>query len=187
MSRNVGTRADSIPVRHPRRRPYCAKDNAQACRHRRDKAKLRRENAPPCHDRRRLHTPCCRSAPLHHCCGVMLPVAASTTIVPVICGCKEQKYLKAPGVVNVIENVPSESSTFDRKLFGDTTVCGMSSSFVHVTVVPALTLSSCGPKVKFPILTAVASAAQTGVAARRRKAATPATAMLMRDFVLDMF
>src|SRR5262249_55784584 len=63
----------------------------------------------------------------------------------------------------------------------------MSSSFVRVTVVPALTLSSCGPKVKFPILTAVASAAQTGVAARRRKAATPATAMLMRDFVLDMF
>jgi hypothetical protein len=28
-----------------------------------------------------------------HCGGAMLPVAASTTIVPVICGCREQKYL----------------------------------------------------------------------------------------------
>src|SRR5262249_61153427 len=153
----------------------------------RDKAKRRRESAPPCHDRRRLHTPCCRPAPLHHCFGAMLPVAASTTIVPVICGCKEQKYLNAPGVVNVNEKLPSVSSAFDRKLLGDTTVCGMSSSFVHVTVVPALTLSSCGPKVKFPILTAVASAAQTGVAAERTKVAINATTKFFSNFVLIMF
>jgi hypothetical protein len=56
-----------------------------------------------------------------------------------------------------------------------------------VTVVPAFTFSSCGPKVKFPILTAIASAAQTGVAARRRKAVMPATTKFISDFLLDMF
>ena len=80
-----------------------------------------------------------------------------------------------PGVVNVNEYVPSVSSTFERKLLGDTTVCGMSSSLVQVMVVPALIFTSCGPKVKFPILIAAASAAQTGVAAKRRKTATAAT------------
>src|SRR6185437_8200716 len=157
MSRNAGMHADSIPARHPRRRPYCAKDSAQACKHRRDKAKQRRESAPPCHDRRRPHTPCCCPAPTHHCCGVMLPVAACTTIVPVMCGCKEQKYLYVPGVVNVNENLSSESSGFDRTFGIDTTVCGMSSSLTQVTVVPAFTVICCGLKVKLPILTGTSS------------------------------
>ena len=33
-----------------------------------------------------------------HC---VAPVAASTTIVPVMCGCSEQKYSYVPGVVKV--------------------------------------------------------------------------------------
>ena len=119
--------------------------------------------------------------------GVALPVAVSTTIVPVMCGCKEQKYLYVPGVVNVNAYVPSVSSSLDRKLLGDTTVCGMSSSLVHATVVPAFTLNSSGPKVKFPILTAAASSAQTGVATESKKAATPATTTFISNFVLDMF
>jgi hypothetical protein len=58
----------------------------------------------------------------------------------------------------------------------------MSSSLVQVTVVPAFTFNSCGPKVKFPILTAVASAAKAGAPAKRRMATTPAT----RHFVIDL-
>src|SRR6185369_6277047 len=100
------------------------------------------------------------------CCGAVLPVCASTITVPVMCGCSEQKYLYVPGVVNVKENLPSVSMTLERKLLADTTVCGMSSSLVQVTVVPALTFSSCGPKVKLPILTATSSA-DAGAAAWR--------------------
>src|SRR5262249_2856459 len=74
----------------------------------------------------------------------------------------------------------------ERKLLGDTTMCGMSSSLVQVTVVPAFTVNSCGPNVKFAILT-VASAAQTGVAARSRKAATPAKTTFISDLLFDMF
>ena len=84
------------------------------------------------------------------------------------------------------EYVPSVSSTLDRKLLGDTTVCGMSSSLVQVIVVPAFTFNSCGPKVKFPILIA-ASAAQTGVAPKRRRAAAPAATKFFSDFVLIKF
>jgi hypothetical protein len=114
---------------------------------------------------------------------VALPVAVSTTIVPVMCGCKEQKYLYVPGVVNVNAYVPSVSSSLDRKLLGDITVCGMSSSLVQVTVVPAFTFNSCGPKVKFPILT-VTSEATAGVAAERRMATTPATRHFVSDLIL---
>ena len=57
---------------------------------------------------------------------------------------------------------------------------------VQVTVVPAFTVNSCGPNMKFPILTA-ASAAQTGVAARSRNAATPAKTTFISDFLFDMF
>jgi hypothetical protein len=64
---------------------------------------------------------------LHH--GVApAPVAASTTMVPVICGCKEQKYSYVPGVVNVNVNLSSVSSGLDLNcLVVDVTVCGMSS------------------------------------------------------------
>src|ERR1044072_1083175 len=128
--------ADSISEPHPLLSPYFEKNKLSAGKQIGDKAMPEREIAPPSHDRRRPRTPCCCSAPSHHCCGVMLPVAASTTIVPVICGCKEQKYLYVPGVVNVNENLSSLSSGFDLKLLGDTTVCGISSWLVHVTVVP---------------------------------------------------
>ncbi|HMJ49619.1 MAG TPA: hypothetical protein VK440_03495, partial [Burkholderiales bacterium] len=53
---------------------------------------------------------------------------------------------------------------------------------VQVTVVPAFTFSSCGPKEKFPILTAVVSAATAGVVAKRKMATTPVT----RHFVIDL-
>src|SRR5215470_2344966 len=183
MSQNVGTHADIIPAQHPPHPPCCVGDSAQACRRHRDKAARRNGNVPPCHDRRLLRTPCRWSAPLRHFGGgTLLPVAASTTIVPVMCGCKEQKYLYVPGVVNVNENLSSLSSGFDLKLLGDTTVCGISSTLVHVTVVPDFTFTSCGPKVKLSILTATSSA-QVGVAAKTSNATTPAMTLLISDFV----
>ena len=72
----------------------------------------------------------------------MLPVAASTKIVPVMCGCNEQKYLYVPGVVNVNENLSSLSRVLDLKLLGETIVCGMSSSLTQTTVVPDFTFNS---------------------------------------------
>ena len=46
-----------------------------------------------------------------------------------------------------MENFSSVSSTFDlNSLSVLTTVCGMSSRFVQVTVVPAVTVTSAGPK-----------------------------------------
>src|SRR4249920_2740300 len=70
----------------------------------------------------------------------------------------EQKYGKVPGVLKVKENCSSVSSTLDlNTLSGLTTVCGISSRFVHRTVVPALTVSSAGPNVKLSILTSIVS------------------------------
>jgi hypothetical protein len=40
---------------------------------------------------------------------------ASTTIAPIMCGCKEQKYSYVPGVVNVNENLSFVSNAFDLK------------------------------------------------------------------------
>src|SRR5260370_23966269 len=77
-----------------------------------------------------------------------------TTTLPVIFGCTEQKYPYVPGFVNVNENFSSVSSTFDLNTLSSlTTVCGMSSRFVHVTVVPAATVSVAGPKLKLSIFT----------------------------------
>src|SRR5262252_3309647 len=186
MSRNDGTHVDNIPVPHPPRPPCSARDSGQACKRRRDKAALRTGNVPPCHDRRLLRTPCRWSAPLLHFGGVaLLPVAASTTIVPVMCGCKEQKYWYVPGVVNVNENLSSLSKAFDLKAnVDDVTVCGMSSSLVQMTVVPDFTFNSCGPKVKFPIFTEISSA-PAGDAARSNTA-TPAKTALASDLILVM-
>src|SRR5215467_9321405 len=184
MSQNVGTHADSIPAQHPPHPPCCVGDSAQACRRHRDKAARRNGNVPPCHDRRLLRTPCRWSAPLRHFGGgTLLPVAASTTIVPVMCGCKEQKYWYVPGVVNVNENLSSLSRAFDlNAMVVDVTVCGMSSSLVQITVVPDFTFKSFGPKVKFPIFTAASSAA-AGVPVKRNKAATPAKTVLVSAFI----
>ena len=58
-----------------------------------------------------------------------------------------------------MENFSSVSSTFDlNSLSVLTTVCGMSSWFVQVIVVPTLTVTSAGPKVKLSILTSVGGA-----------------------------
>src|SRR4029453_7337018 len=66
-----------------------------------------------------------------------------------MCGCKEQKYSYVPGVVNVNENLSSVSSAFDLKnLPLETTVWGVSSSLIHVTVVPAFTAVRCGANAK---------------------------------------
>src|SRR5882757_5007134 len=77
-----------------------------------------------------------------------------TTTLPVILGWTEQKYGYVPGLVKVKENFSSVSSTLDLKTLSSlTTVCGMSSRLVHVTVVPTATVSVDGPKLKLSILT----------------------------------
>src|SRR5437660_5264823 len=84
---------------------------------------------------------------IKHHCAALLPVAASTTMAPVMYGCTEQKYWYAPGVVKVNENLSPVSSAFDLKSFVlEATVCGTSSSLIQVTVVPAFTATRCGMK-----------------------------------------
>jgi len=57
--------------------------------------------------------------------------------LPVISGWMEQKYAYIPALLKVYENLPSVSSTLDLNTPSLlTTVCGMSSPFVQVTVVP---------------------------------------------------
>src|SRR5260221_12306326 len=122
MFRNAGMHANNILARRLPHRSRFAIDSGRGCRRRQDKAAPRHGRAPSCHDRRVLRTPCFPFAPLRHHCGATLPVAASTTIVPVMCGCKEQKYLLVPGVVNVNENLSSLSTAFDLRLLRETTV-----------------------------------------------------------------
>jgi hypothetical protein len=87
-------------------------------------------------------------------CPAALPVAASTRIVPVMWGWSEQKYSYVPGVLNVNENLSSVSSALLlNSLVLEATVCGMSSSLIQVTVVPAFTVTRCGAKVKLSIFT----------------------------------
>ena len=63
------------------------------------------------------------------------------------------------------ENVSPVSITRDLKApFVLTTVCGMSSRFFEVTVVPAGTEMDCGPKLKLSIFTLLAHAASCVVA-----------------------
>src|SRR4029450_4261882 len=98
-----------------------------------------------------------------HYCAALLPVAASTRIAPVMCGCKEQKYSYVPGVVNANENLSFVSSAFDLKsLLLEAIVCGTSSSLVQVTVVPAFTVMRCGRKANWSMSTSV-SAASAGL------------------------
>src|SRR5437660_8935670 len=71
----------------------------------------------------------------------------------------EQKYGYVPGLVKVKENFSSVSSTLDLKTLSSlTTVCGMSSRLVHVTMVPTATVSVVGPKLKLSILTSALDA-----------------------------
>src|SRR4051812_21737711 len=79
---------------------------------------------------------------------------AFTMTEPVMCGWIEQKYPNCPGLANVNENFSPVSSTFDLKTPSfETTVWGMSSPLVHVTVVPGFTVTVAWLKVKFPIWT----------------------------------
>ena len=82
--------------------------------------------------------------------------------------------------MNVNENLSSVSSVFDLKsLLLEATVCGMSSSLIQVTVVPAFTVMRCGAKVKLSIFTCVsaacAEAAGKANAAERTAAASAVT------------
>src|ERR1700730_2988477 len=70
----------------------------------------------------------------------------------------EQKYSYVPGLLKVNENFSSVSSTLDLNVLSVlTAVCGISSRFVQVTVVPTGTFNSAGPKLKLSIFTSVAS------------------------------
>jgi hypothetical protein len=61
------------------------------------------------------------------------------------------------------EPVAGIKRAFDLKsLLLEATVCGVSSSLSHLTVVPIFTVNCCGAKVKLSIFT-VASAARAGV------------------------
>src|SRR5271154_668002 len=72
----------------------------------------------------------------------------------------EQKYGYVPGLVKTNENLSSVSSALDLNTPSVlTTVCGISSRFVHVTVVPAGTVSAAGPKLKLSIFTSAVAAA----------------------------
>src|ERR1700746_2153757 len=73
----------------------------------------------------------------------------------------EQKYGYVPALLKVKENFSSVSSTLDLNVFGSsvlTTVCGISSRLIQVTVVPTGTVSVAGPKLKLSIFTSVVSA-----------------------------
>src|SRR5215469_9089870 len=68
----------------------------------------------------------------------------------------EQKYEYVPAFVKVNENLSSVSSALDLNTLGSselTTVCGISSRLIHVTVVPAATVKVAGKKLKLSILT----------------------------------
>jgi hypothetical protein len=63
-----------------------------------------------------------------------------------------QKYSYVPAVVKVNAYVSSVSRALDLKTrVLEATVCGMSSRFRQITVVPALTVNRCGAKVKLSI------------------------------------
>src|SRR4029077_18561421 len=123
----------------------------------------------------------------HHC-AALLPVVVSTTTVPVMYGCSEQKYSYMPGWVNVNEKLPSVSSTFDlNSLLEDATVCGVSSALSHATVVPAFTVMRAGEKAKLSISTLLpgAGAEITGklIAAATRMPAANGTARQLMSLI----
>src|SRR5258708_32667285 len=79
----------------------------------------------------------------------------------------EQKYGYVPALVNVNENFSSVSSTSDLSTLSVlTTVWGISSRFVQVTVVPTGTVKVAGPKLKFSTFTS--AVADCGIFAELR-------------------
>src|ERR1700688_485707 len=108
----------------------------------------------------------------------------------------EQKYSYVPGLLKVNENFSSVSSTLDLNVLSVlTAVCGISSRFVQVTIVPTETFSSAGPKLKLSIFTSVVSgfccvaAGQLPAPARRPANATPSVVAYKTavDTILLMF
>src|SRR5271168_2736585 len=99
--------------------------------------------------------------------------AHCTTTFPVIFGWIEQKYSYVPAFANVYVNFSSVSSTLDLNTPSVlTTVWGISSRFVHVTVVPTGIVNASGPNLKLSIFTSITAAgvaaegiAATGIAA----------------------
>src|ERR1700739_3793664 len=80
--------------------------------------------------------------------------------LPTMYGWIVQIYEYSPGVVKAREKVPSVSSAGDAKVPPLPPIrCGLSSSFFHVTVVPAVTVRAGGKNLKFSILTVAALAA----------------------------
>src|SRR5436309_4422973 len=74
--------------------------------------------------------------------------------LPVIFGWIEQKYGYVPALLKVKENFSSVSSTLDLNTLSVlTTVWGISSRFVQVTVVPTATVRVVGPKLKLSTFT----------------------------------
>src|SRR5215472_8338673 len=71
---------------------------------------------------------------------------------PVMCGCTAQKYSYVPARSNRRENVSSVSSAGELNCLSlAVTVCGTSSRFVHITVLPAATVTSAGEYEKLSI------------------------------------
>src|SRR5580704_12177327 len=136
------------------------------------------------HARRRRH----QLRPGEHHCAALLPVVASTTTVPVMYGCSEQKYWYTPGVVNVNEKLSSVSSAFDlNSLLEEATVCGVSSALSQATVVPAFTVTRAGEKAKLSISTLLSGACAeiTGklIAAATRMPAANGTARRLMSLI----
>src|ERR1700756_5324596 len=78
--------------------------------------------------------------------------AGLTTILPTMYGWIVQIYGYSPGAAKVWENVSSVSSAADLNVpFSSPILCGLSSSFFQVTVVPAVTVRVAGVKAKLSI------------------------------------
>src|ERR1041385_8440399 len=83
-----------------------------------------------------------------------VPATHATTTVPVMCGCIEQKYSYVPRSWKTNENFSSVSSALEPNFLSVlVTVCGTSSRFVQVTLVPAETVNAEGLNVKLSMLT----------------------------------
>src|ERR1700751_5364720 len=88
-----------------------------------------------------------------------------TMIFPAMYGWMVQIYGYSPGAAKVWEKLSSVSSAADLKVpFLSPIRCGLSSSFFHVTVVPAVTVKAAGVKAKVSIST-VAGVGAAGTAA----------------------
>src|SRR5439155_22849147 len=103
-------------------------------------------------------------------------------IFPIMYGWIVQIYGYSPAAAKVWEKLSSVSSAADLKVpFLSPIRCGLSSSFFHVTVVPAVTVKAAGVKAKLSISTvaelaaAVTAAAPAAVSSGRAAAKSAAT------------